>query len=328
MALSTFDYSKSWRSVQDFPSYEENEERVRDDMQILFDEVRDALNRLVGELKAENLPFTPTAEIDASTLQNAVELLQTQISGAAIGQLPNASVTTEKLAALAVTSAKLAALAVTAEKLAAAAVTTDKLADGAVSTGKLADGAVSTAKLADGAVSAAKLAEGLLDGKADLEGGKVKASQLSLGRVAVGSSRGLLLSDEGKLLSCGSDSAISLTVPKNSEVAFPIGTEITVFRAGSGSVTIAAAEGVTICAPSSRRTIGARYSALRLKKWETNTWTLEGEGLAPAGYLDNFAAGLAPAGAIRLTQGVHFFASEAQLPSPGVAGRILLVAAE
>ena len=210
----------------------------------------------------------------------------------------------------------------------AAAVTAEKLAEGAVTEQKLAEGAVSTGKLADGAVGAAKLAEGLLDGKADLEGGKVKASQLSLGRVSVGSSRPLQPGDEGKLLSCGSDSAICLTVPKNSDAAFPVGTEITVFRAGSGSVTIAAAEDVTICAPASQRTIGARYSSVRLKKWDTNTWTLEGEGLAPAGYLDNFASGLAPAGAIRLTQGVHIFASEAQLPSPGVAGRIFLVAAE
>ena len=320
MALSTFEYSKSWRSAQDFPSYEENEERVRDDMQCLFDEVRDALNRLVGELKAENLPFAPTAEIDASTLQNALELLQAQISGAAIGQLPNASVTTEKLAELAVTGAKLAELAVTSAKLAHGAVTEEKIAAAAVSEAKLADGAVTAGKLADGAVSAAKLAGGLLDGKADLEGGKVMASQLSLERVTVGSSRELLLSDEGKLLSCASDSAIVLTVPKNSDVAFPVGTEITVFRAGSG--------GVTICAPGASRAIGARYSAVRLKKWDANTWTLEGEGLAPAGYLDNFSAGLAPAGAIRLTQGVHIFASEAQLPSPGVAGRIFLVAAE
>ena len=147
-------------------------------------------------------------------------------------------------------------------------------------------------------------------------------------RVGVGSSRALAMADEGKLLNCNSGSAIVLTVPKNSDVAFPVGTEITVFRAGLGGVTIAAAEGVTICAPGAARAIGARYSTLRLKKWEANTWTLEGEGLAPAGYLDNFSSGLAPAGAIRLTQGVHIFASEAQLPSPGVAGRIFLVAAE
>ena len=192
----------------------------------------------------------------------------------------------------------------------------------------VADGAVTAEKLADGAVGAGKLAEGLLDGKADLQGGKVRASQLSLERVSVTASRELLLSDEGKLLSCASDSAISLTVPKNSDAAFPIGTEITVFRAGLGGVTIAAAEGVTICAPAAARAIGTRYSAVRLKKWDANVWTLEGEGLAPAGYLDNFSAGFAPAGAIRLTQGVHVFASEAQLPSPGVAGRIFLVAAE
>ena len=45
MALSTFQYSKSWRDPEDFPTFEENEEQVRDDMQILFDEARDALNR-------------------------------------------------------------------------------------------------------------------------------------------------------------------------------------------------------------------------------------------------------------------------------------------
>lgn len=325
MALSTFEYSKSWRSAEDFPSYEENEERVRDDMQILFDEVRDALNRLVGELKAENLPFTPTPEIDAATLQNAVELLQTQISGAVTGQLPNGSITAEKLAEQAVTGAKLANLAVTAEKLASGAVTGEKLANRAVTGEKLASGAVSADKLADGAVTSEKLDGSLLGSKADLEGGKVKPSQLSISRVTVSASRTLTMADEGKLLSCSNSSAISLTIPKNSEAALPIGTEITVFRAGSGAVSIAGANGVTVYAPGASRTIGTRYSSVRLKKWDANVWTLEGEGLAPEGYLNNFSSGLAPAGAIRLTQGVHYFTSESQLPSPGVAGRIFLV---
>lgn len=326
MALSTFSYSKSWRSAADFPSYEDSEERVRDDMQLLFDEVRDALNRLIGELKAENLPFTPTPAIDASTLQNAVELLQSQISAAAAGQLPNGSVLTEKLAELAVTTGKLADLAVTAGKLAAGAVTREKLADSAVSSGKLADGAVTAGKLANGAVTAGKLASGLLDGKADLEGGKLRPSQRSLGRVDAAGSRALALTDEGKLICCTNGSAITLTLPKNSEVPLPVGTELRVYRAGTGAVNFAAASGVTLYCPSALRAIGARYSSVRLKKLDANVWSLEGEGLAPAGYLDNFSAGLAPAGAIRLTEGVHYFASEAQLPSPGVAGRIFLVA--
>lgn len=338
MALSTFQYSKSWRSAADFPSYEENETRVRDDMQLLFDEVRDALNRLVSELKAENLAFAPTPAIDASTLQNAVELVQSQISEAAAGELPNGSVGTEKLAERAVTAAKLANYAVNAAKLADGAVATGKLADlavtaaklanYAVNTAKLADGAVLTSKLADGAVTAEKLAAGLMEGKADLDGGKLRPSQLSRVIILADSSRALKLSDDGKILACTNSSAMTLTVPKNSDAALPVGAEIVVYRSGTGSVSIAAAEGVSIFCPSSAYTLSSRFSSVTLKKWNPNLWSIEGEALAPAGYLNNFAEGLAPDGAIRLKSGVHYFASESELPAPGVAGRIFLVAAD
>ena len=176
-------------------------------------------------------------------------------------------------------------------------------------------------------MTAGKLADGLLADKADLENGKVRPSQLSRRIIGVSSSRTLALDDAGGMLNCVNSSAISLTIPKNSEIAFPIGTEITVFRAGAGAVTIAAEDGVTVYAPGASRALNNRYSSARMKKWDANVWSLEGEGLAPEGYLNNYAAGFAPAGAIRLTQGVHYFTSESQLPSPGVAGRIFLVAA-
>ena len=118
MALSNFQYSKSWRSAEDFPTFEDSEEQVRDDMQSLFDEVGDALNRLAGEIGAANIPFEPTEEIDAEDVQAAIELLQAQLAGIALDQVPNGSVTAEKLAGLAVTTAKLADAAVTAAKLA------------------------------------------------------------------------------------------------------------------------------------------------------------------------------------------------------------------
>ena len=328
MALSTFSYSKSWRDPQDFPTFEDNEEQVRDDIQILFDEARNAINRLIGELKAENLPFTPTPAIDASTLQDAVELVQAQIVGVVLGQVPNTSIITEKLAELAVTTAKIANLAVTAEKLANGAVTTEKLANLAVTAAKLADGSVTTPKLANGAVTAEKLASGLFSNKADLEGGKVKPSQLSLSLVNITTSHTLKLSDEGKMLACTNSTPISITVPKNSDVAFPIGTEIHVYRAGTGTVTFAVPDGVTIRKPGSSAMIGSRYSSARLKKWDANVWTLEGDGLAPEGYLNNFSAGLAPSGMIKLRRNVHYFDSASQLPEPGVAGRVFLVAAE
>lgn len=307
MALSTFAYSKSWRSAADFPTFEDSEAQVRDDMQALFDEVGDALNRLAGEIGAANIPFEPTAEIDVEDVQAAIELLQSQMNGLALGQVPNGSVTAEKLASL--------------------AVTTVKLADAAVTAAKIAAGAVGTEKLADGAVTGAKLASGALDGKADLIGGKVKASQLSRGKSSVSASRALTLSDEGKALYCTNSGAITLTVPTNASAAFPAGTEILIYRKGSGTVTVAAASGVTLLCPGAG-VIASRYGSVRLKKWDTNTWSLEGEGLAPAGYLNNFASGFAPAGAIRLTQGVHYVSSQSQLPSPGTPGRIFLVAAE
>lgn len=327
MALSQFQYSKSWRSAQDFPSFEDNEETVRDDMQSLFDEARDGLNRLIGEIRAANVPFAATAEIDAANVQNAIELLQAQLDGIALGQLPNGCVTTEKLAERAVTAAKIADGAVTAAKLGSGAVTEAKLGSGAVTAGKIGSGAVTAAKLADGAVTAAKLADGVLSGKADLVSGKVKPSQLSRGKVSVSASRTLALTDEGKALYCSNSSAVTLTIPTNAAVTFPVGTEILVYRKGTGQVRFSAAAGVTLYCPGATA-INSRYAGVRLKKWDANVWSLEGEGLAPEGYLNNFSEGLAPEGEIILSQGVHYFTSVSQLPAAGVPGRIFLVTAD
>lgn len=278
MGFTRFQYSKSWRSAEDFPTYEDDEGKVRDDMQSLFDEARDAVNRLIGELKAENLPFAKSAALNAENVQSAIGLLQTRLQE--LAQNP------------------------------------------------LADGAVTTAKLADKAVTAAKLADGILSGKADLDGGKVKPEQLARSRVNVSASRTLALTDAGKALYCTNSAAVTLTVPANASVALPVGTELIVYRAGTGTVNIAAASGVTLMHPGAAAAITSRYGSVRLKKWDTNVWGLEGEGLAPAGYLANFSAGLAPAGVIRLTQGVHYFSSESELPAAGTAGRVFLVAAE
>lgn len=200
MSLPKLEYTKNWNNPEDFPTYETRETRVRADMQYLYDEIREAFNRLVDEIKAAEIPFLPTEEIDASTVQEAIEDVQEQISTAVTGNIPDRSltgaklaleavgvdeladgavetdklddeaVTGAKLAALAVATAKLADLAVTTAKLANLAVTTAKLADGAVTSAKLSNsavmnqniynGAVSTAKLADQAVATIKLADG------------------------------------------------------------------------------------------------------------------------------------------------------------------------
>lgn len=85
----------------------------------------------------------------------------------------------------------------------------------------------------------------------------------------------LVLSDAGKLVTLGSAATQVLTIPVNSSVAFPIGTQIMVTQYGSGKLQIAGA-GVTI-----RSTPGAffraQYSSGTLTKIDTNEWILVGD---------------------------------------------------
>jgi hypothetical protein len=60
------------------------------------------------------------------------------------------------------------------------------------------------------------------------------------------SSKSFELADRNKVISCTNTSPITITVPTNSSVAFPIGSVVYVYRNGTGTVTIAAAGGVTL----------------------------------------------------------------------------------
>jgi hypothetical protein len=72
--------------------------------------------------------------------------------------------------------------------------------------------------------------------------------------------------------------AITMTVPPNSSVAFPVGTVILFSRFGAGTATIAAGGGVTVNKPSDRAlTLRAQYSQGMLRKTATDTWTLGGD---------------------------------------------------
>lgn len=136
---TSFDYTRKWTSPDDFPTYEADETKVRSDMQALFDQIRDALNTLARAIIAGNVPFTPVqGKISAESVQAAVEEVQTQIAGAVLGQIPDGTITT----------AKLADDAVSSQKMADSAVTGEKIADGAVGGSKLTDGAVDSTKLA------------------------------------------------------------------------------------------------------------------------------------------------------------------------------------
>jgi hypothetical protein len=115
-------------------------------------------------------------------------------------------------------------------------------------------------------------------------------SQISNAGIFVGQSRPtrtditanatLALADEGKVLRVNPTTAaddITITIPKNSAVAFPVDTEIAIVRYNSGTVSIAPVDGdVTLQSADGERKIKNRYGSVALKKVATDEWVLVG----------------------------------------------------
>lgn len=105
---------------------------------------------------------------------------------------------------------------------------------------------------------------------------KVVAEQANSTIVSIAANTTLALTHAGKFLSVSNESALTITVPTNASVAFPVGTEIEILRYGSGAVTIADADGATIRSDGGKLAISEQYAAAALKKIATNEWVLLG----------------------------------------------------
>jgi len=87
----------------------------------------------------------------------------------------------------------------------------------------------------------------------------------------------LVLTDESKVIEMTSASAVNLTIPPNSSVAFPIGATIELNRYGAGEVSVVAGGGVTVRSPSSFLRLTNQYSSASLRKKGTDEWILAGD---------------------------------------------------
>jgi len=87
----------------------------------------------------------------------------------------------------------------------------------------------------------------------------------------------LVIGDQGNMVSLSNASAVALTIPANSAVAFPIGTEISIFQAGAGQVTIAGAGGVTVNASDAELKTRVQYSTAILYKTASDGWLVAGD---------------------------------------------------
>ena len=85
-----------------------------------------------------------------------------------------------------------------------------------------------------------------------------------------------VLTDAGALVEISNASANNFTVPLNSSVAYPIGTQINILQTGAGQTTVVATSGVTINATPGLK-LRAQWSSATLIKRGTDTWVLVGD---------------------------------------------------
>ncbi len=91
-----------------------------------------------------------------------------------------------------------------------------------------------------------------------------------------GTSYTLTTADEGRLVTLGSASATTLTLPSDTTAAIPVGARIDIVRAGAGAVTIAPGSGATVSATPSL-TLRAQWSTASAIKRAANTWLVVGD---------------------------------------------------
>lgn len=103
-----------------------------------------------------------------------------------------------------------------------------------------------------------------------------KADKLIQFNQQSGTTYSLTISDLDKLVELNNSAAITLTVPEDSSVNFPVGASISILQSGVGQVTVSPAQGVTINATPSLL-LRTQWSSATLVKRSANTWLLSGD---------------------------------------------------
>lgn len=98
-----------------------------------------------------------------------------------------------------------------------------------------------------------------------------------------------VLGDAGQIVTLSNAAAITLTIPLNASVAYPVGTSLTFSQIGVGQVTIASSATLNTAASLKTRT---QFSYVQAVKRATDTWDVYGD-LEPLGQSINAQTGTA-----------------------------------
>ncbi len=131
----------------------------------------------------------------------------------------------------------------------------------------------------------AALADFTSAGRALVDDADAAAQRTTLGagakvltiRAQTGTTDTLVLTDaDDKIIEEDNASAITQTIPPNTDVAFPIGTTIPWYQKGAGQVTFTQGSGVTL-RPANNYKSRAQYSEGYLRKRATDEWVIAGD---------------------------------------------------
>ena len=154
---------------------------------------------------------------------------------------------------------------VNADINASAAIAKTKIAGTAVTLDD--SGTITSSMIADSTI-----VDGDISATANIAQGKI-ADILTNAQTA---SYTLVLADKNKIIEMNVGSANDLTVPANSVVAFPVGTQIQVLQTGAGKTRILAGGGVTVNATPGVY-MRAQWSGVTLLKRASDTWVVMGD---------------------------------------------------
>jgi hypothetical protein len=113
---------------------------------------------------------------------------------------------------------------------------------------------------------------------------RVNAGETALAYVAdgeikneVGTTYAPVIGDDGRVITIENDAAITVTIPANSAVAFPIGTEIEFVQKGAGAITFAITDDtLNVISTKTRVTAGA-WAVAKLRKITATIWVISGD---------------------------------------------------
>jgi len=136
----------------------------------------------------------------------------------------------------------------------------------------------------DGSAAQKAIPSGVVVGDTDtqtLTNKSLTSPKINLGINAVTSTTyTTVLDDNGKLVTLSNGSAIAVTIPLNSSVAYPVGAQINMVQLGAGQVTVAGTSGVTVVstgATAATPKTRAQYSTLTAVQTSTDNWLVMGD---------------------------------------------------